>query len=249
MSTYKERISEFRKLLNMTKGMVFFGGAGVSTESGIPDFRSKDGLYNKKDKKYEKYEPEYLLSHSCLVDNPDVFYSFFREKMDLRDYEPNRAHKALARMEERYGDRFLGVITQNIDGFHQKAGSQNVAEIHGTMSRCECDCNEYPGDYIFTHPGILRCPECCSYIRPAVTLYEESLPMEDLFNAQNWLNHAQLLIVGGTSLQVEPAASMVRRFFGKNIVIINQQPTILDGYADIVFRESIGQVLEDVVNY
>lgn len=249
MSTYEERIAYFKQLLNASRGIVFFGGAGVSTESGMPDFRSQDGLYHQVDEKYCNYQPEYLLDRDCLYNHPALFYDFLRDKMDTRAYKPNRAHMALAQMENKFGDNFLGIITQNIDGFHQQAGNTRVAEIHGTMSRCHCDCQEYPGDYVFTHPGIPKCPSCRKLIRPAVTLYGENLPMDEFSKGQEWLEHADLLIVGGTSLQVEPAASMARQHrFGKNIVIINRDATPLDEYADVLFRENIGQVLSDAMD-
>lgn len=246
--SFEERIQKFCNILKSSKGITFFGGAGVSTESGIPDFRSKDGLYNNPDAKYSAYKPEYLLSKECLDREPEVFFDFLKNKMDIRGYEPNRTHKALAELEKRYGNKFNGIITQNIDAFHQKAGSTRVAEIHGTLSRCVCNCRhkEYPGDYVFTH-NMEECPKCHNYIRPDVTLYGEALPYYEILKAEDWMSATDLLIVGGTSLQVEPAASFVRCYFGTNLVIINNQPTAFDEYADILFHENIGDVFENVL--
>ena len=224
-------------------GVGFFGGAGVSTASGIQDFRSKNGLYNQKDIQFEKYEPEYLLSHTCLYNHPKVFYEFYRQKMDCRNIEPNIIHYKLAEMEK--AGILRGIVTQNIDGLHQKAGSQKVYEIHGTTNRIYCSkCGkEYPVDYIFTcREDIPKC-ECRGLIRPDVVLYGEQLPTEQLTDAiQNVLHVCNTLIVAGTSLVVQPAASLLTHFYGPNLVIINHDETPYDGYADLVFHEDIEKV-------
>lgn len=241
---FEERINAFKEMIETSKNIVFFGGAGVSTESGIPDFRSKDGLYNQKDIKFEQYSPEYLLSKSCLYNNPKVFYEFYRQKLDCREIQPNITHRKLAELEA--NGKLAAVITQNIDGLHQKAGSKKVLEIHGTTQRNYCSkCGkEYSADYIFNcSESIPQCtePGCIGIIRPDVTLYEELLP-EAWTNAIDELQKADLLIVGGTSLTVQPAASLLSYYFGKNLVIINRDKTAYDDWADIVFHESLGEV-------
>lgn len=236
-----ERINE---LINNSNRIVFLGGAGVSVESGIPDFRSKDGLYNNVDKEFEGVEPEYLLSHSCFEIEPELFYSFYRKKMDTRGYEPNAAHKYLAALEKQ--GKLAAIVTQNIDGLHQKAGSRNVLEIHGTTSRCYCDsCGKrYPGDYIFKNTDKIPFCDCGGgRIRPAVTLYEENLPENTFIEAINEIEHADLLIVGGTSLKVQPAASLITHFYGDTIIVINKGGIEIQlGDSDIVVDNSIGTV-------
>ena len=250
MNSYEERINEFKNLLNAHSRIAFFGGAGVSTESGIPDFRSKDGLYNQHDVKFEMYQPEYLLSHDCLYHKPKVFYEFYKQKMDVRAFNPNACHNALSKMES--DGKLLGIITQNIDGLHQKAGSKRVYEIHGTTSVCQCTkCEEeFDGNIIFEQDSLIpRCPNCGGMLRPLVTLYGENLP-NDFYNAQNMLYDSDMLIVGGTSLTVYPAAGLVRDYpyHSKPLVIINNQETPYDKVAKIVFHESISKVFEDVLS-
>ncbi len=243
--SYEERIKQLKEIILNSPSTVFFGGAGVSTESGIPDFRSKDGLYNQKDVNFEKYEPEYLLSHSCLVNNPEVFYEFYRQKLDVSGCEPNACHKVLAKMEEK--GLLKCVITQNIDGLHQKAGSKNVLEIHGTTAHTICSkCRkEYPSRYIFeTDEKVPRC-ECGGLIRPDVTLYEENLP-KAFDEAYKIVSTSACLIVGGTSLAVFPAASLISYFYGSHLIIINNQETPYDNYADLVFHENLGKVFSDL---
>ena len=246
-TTFEKRIATLKEMIESSKKIIFFGGAGVSTESGIPDFRSKDGLYNKKDVRFEKYNPEYLLSHSCLEKEPEVFYEFYRQKLDCRNIEPNITHKVLAKLEQ---ERKLCIITQNIDGLHEKAGSKNVYNIHGTTLKNYCTVcgKEYDSNYIFNcEESIPKCTKsgCKGIIRPDVTLYEEQLPkaFEDAYNA---LQRADLLIVGGTSLTVQPAASLLSYYFGKNLVIINRDKTEYDAWADIVFHESLGEVFSQL---
>lgn len=239
-----ERINE---LINNSNRIVFLGGAGVSVESGIPDFRSKDGLYNNVDKEFEGVEPEYLLSHSCLEIEPELFYSFYRKKMDTRGYEPNAAHKYLAALEKQ--GKLAAIVTQNIDGLHQKAGSKSVLEIHGTTSRCYCDsCSrQYPGDYIFKNTDKIPFCDCGGRIRPAVVLYEENLPGLEYTTAINQIEQADLLIVGGTSLKVQPAASLISHFYGETIIVINKGGIEMQlGNDDIVVDDSIGAVFTEL---
>ena len=232
-------IEKLQSLIDESKNIVFFGGAGVSTESGIKDFRGKDGLYKEKNK-YSNLPPEYLLSHSCLIDEPEIFFDYYKEKMDARKYEPNITHKFLVKLEKT--GKLKTIVTQNIDGLHQKAGSTNVLEVHGTTTKNYCmKClKEYPGDYIFNSEGIPKC-DCGGIIRPRVVLYGESLP-DDFNKAMNYISQADLLIVAGTSLTVEPASSLVKLFNGKNLVIVNLEPTNYDKYATLVIHKPLKEV-------
>ena len=242
--TEAEKYERLNEIIAESKKTVFFGGAGASTESGIPDFRSKNGLYNVRDVQFEQYSPEYLLSIDCLEDNPDVFYEFYRQKLETSGIQPNSAHYKLAEMEK--AGKLAGIITQNIDGLHQKAGSVNVAEVHGSTFRNYCmKCGRrYPADYIFrSKTPIPKCTECGGTVRPDVTLYGEMLPEDQLAKADSYMRGAEVLIVGGTSLTVWPAAGYVSRFRGSHLIIINRAPTAYDSAADLVFHESIGQVL------
>lgn len=247
-----EKLNKFVEMINNSENIVFFGGAGVSTESGIPDFRSKDGLYNQHNVQFDQYSPEYLLSHSCLYNNPKVFYEFYRQKLNTENILPNKAHYFLTQL-EKIG-KLKAIITQNIDNLHQKAGSKNVYEIHGTTYRNYCDqCHkEYPHDYIFnTKEAIPHC-SCGGIIRPDVTLYEESLPEDAVYHAIMSLRKADMLIIGGTSLTVYPAASYIREFHGKYLVVINRDPLhIRLKKDDLEINESIGKVftlLEEKMN-
>ena len=241
-----EKIKTLQEYIDNANKIVFFGGAGVSTESGIPDFRSKDGLYNQHDVQFEDYQPEYLLSCDCLYDKPEVFYEFYRQKMDTRNIEPNITHYKLAELEQK---KDLWIVTQNIDGLHQKAGSKNVLEIHGTTQSVYCeDCHkQFPYDYIFeSKDAVPKCPECDGIIRPRVTLYGEMLPPE--FGIASYkIMDADLLIVGGTSLSVYPANSLVnKRIFNGKLVIINMSETEKDNIADLVIHDSLGKVFEQL---
>ena len=244
--TDEQRLSAFRVMLDNATSAVFLGGAGVSTESGIPDFRSKDGLYHKTEKRFARYQPEYLLSYECLRNEPDVFFDYYRAHLDARNIQPNAAHSILAQW-EREG-RLAGIVTQNIDGLHQKAGSVNVQEIHGTTWKNHCvNCNAaYGVDFIFDGTGKPKCPRCGGMVRPDVTLYGEFLPKEAHDNARKLIKNADLLIIGGTSLQVGSAAGLARQFSGGHLVIINRSKTMMDGDADLVFHDSIGRVLTAV---
>ena len=242
----EQQLSAFRAMVAGASSAVFLGGAGVSTESGIPDFRSRDGLYHKTEKRFARYQPEYLLSYECLRNKPDVFFDYYRSHLDARAVEPNAAHRILAQW-EREG-RLAGIITQNIDGLHQKAGSVNVQEIHGTTWRNHCtQCGAaYGVDFIFDGRGKPKCPKCGGMVRPDVTLYGEFLPKEAHDNARRLIRDADLLIIGGTSLQVGSAAGLARQFSGGRLVIINKSRTLMDGEADLVFHDSIGKVLSAI---
>ena len=242
-----EEIQKLKELIDSSENIVFFGGAGVSTESGIPDFRSKDGLYNQHDVRFDKYQPEYLLSHSCLVYEPKVYYEFHRQKMDTRNIEPNNAHKYLAALEKT--GKLKGIVTQNIDGLHQKAGSRVVYEIHGSALRNYCmSCGkEYPEDYIFeSEEPIPKC-SCGGMIRPDITLYEEGLPEDQVSGAIEALSKADMLIIGGTSLSVYPAASFINYFRGKSLVVINESDIAVRGAENtLIIREKIGKVFTEL---
>ena len=249
-----DRIDRLIQYINESNNIVFFGGAGVSTESGIPDFRSKDGLYNQHDVRFDMYDPEYLLSRDCLYNNPKVFYEFYRQKMDTRNIEPNITHKVLAKLEDM--GKLKAVITQNIDGLHQKAGSKNVYEIHGTTLKNHCDCREYDENYIFDSDEVIpKCPHCRKLIRPDVVLYGESLPDEAVRNSFNALHEADMLIIGGTSLQVYPAASFIYGFYGEHLVVINKEELNnlkLNPESDLVFTDYLGDIfrkIEEELNY
>ena len=231
-----------------SNNIVFFGGAGVSTESGIPDFRSKDGLYNQHDVQFDRYEPEYILSRECLYTNPKVFYEFYRQKMDTRNIEPNITHKVLAKMEEI--GKLKAIVTQNIDGLHQKAGSKNVFEIHGTTQRNYCSkCKkEYHSDFLFdTKETIPKC-ECGGLIRPDVTLYGENLHNDAVNGAVEAISNADMLIIGGTSLKVYPAAHYISYFSGRHLVIINREKiqVLMNEDTDLTIVDSLGNVFSEI---
>lgn len=240
-------VERLKELIDASDSIVFFGGAGVSTESGIPDFRSKDGLYNQHDVRFDMYQPEYLLSHSCLVYEPKVYYEFHRQKMDTRNIEPNNAHKYLAKLEEM--GKLKAIVTQNIDGLHQKAGSKVVYEIHGSALRNYCmSCGkEFPSDYIFeSEEPIPRC-SCGGVVRPDITLYEEGLPEDQVSGAIDSIAKADMLIIGGTSLTVYPAASFVNYFRGKNLVIINRDKIdVRQAENTLVINRKIGELFAEL---
>lgn len=240
-------IETLKKWIDECNNIVFFGGAGVSTESGIPDFRSKDGLYNQKDVQFDAYRPEFLLSHTCLMRESKVYFEFHRQKMDTRKIEPNNAHYYLARLEEM--GKLSGVVTQNIDGLHQKAGSKKVFEIHGSALRNYClSCGkEYDENYIFDSDEAVPHCECGGMIRPDITLYEEGLPDEDVKSAIHAISTADMMIIGGTSLTVYPAASFIDYFNGKYIVVINESELNLRRSGEIlVIKKRIGEVFSEL---
>lgn len=239
----EEKIENFQKIYDNSDSIVFFGGAGVSTESGIPDFRSQDGLYSQQ----WKYPPETIISRSFFDANPVEFYRFYREKLIIKNIEPNTAHFQLAKMEEK--GKLKAVVTQNIDGLHQKAGSRNVFELHGSTLRNFCmDCGaKYGIDFIAESENspdkLPRCAKCGGLVKPDVVLYEESLDQNVINGAVNAIKNADTLIIGGTSLVVYPAAGLIDYFRGKNIVLINKSATAGDARANLVIHESIGKVL------
>ena len=245
-----DKILKLRQFIEQSGRIVFFGGAGVSTESGVPDFRSKDGLYNQHDVRFDRYSPEYLLSRDCLIREPEVFFEFYRQKLNTENIKPNAAHYALARLEAQ--GKLTAVVTQNIDGLHQKAGSKNVYEIHGTTARNYCmRCGKkYPGDHIFkSNEKIPRCG-CGGVIRCDVTLYGEQLPEQAVEGAINAISSADMLIIGGTSLSVYPAASYIDFFRGSRIVIINKTPLncYIHNAETLEINDRIGEVLAAAVD-
>ena len=229
-----------KQWLSESENIVFFGGAGVSTESKIPDFRSTDGLYNQQ----YAYPPETILSHTFYMRRPEEFYRFYRNKMLFPDAEPNRAHKALAKLEQE--GRLRAVITQNIDGLHQKAGSREVLELHGSVLRNHCTkCGKFYGlEAVLESEGVPRCT-CGGVIKPDVVLYEEGLDQHTLQNAVYYISNADVLIIGGTSLTVYPAAGLIDYYGGKKLVLINKSVTPMDSRADLVISGPIGEILGD----
>lgn len=236
--------AELKKIIEGSGNIVFFGGAGVSTESGIPDFRSESGIYHT----VIKYgcPPETILSHSFFIKHPDVFYEFYRGHLIYRGAQPNAAHEALAHLEA--CGRLHAVVTQNIDGLHQKAGSRNVVELHGSIHRNYCmKCHAYYDlEYVLDGEGVPVCP-CGGIIRPDVVLYEEELDHENILLATHFIQDCDVLIVGGTSLAVDPAASLIHWFKGSKLILINKSKTAMDGSAHLVIHESIGEVLSSVI--
>ena len=227
-----------QQLVDESRSIVFFGGAGVSTESGIPDFRSVDGLYHQ----HYQWPPEEILSHTFYVRRPEEFFRFYRDKMLCLDARPNAAHLKLAELEK--AGKLQAVVTQNIDGLHTKAGSRKVYELHGSVWRnyCESCGKAYPPEYIRDTAGIPRC-SCGGRIKPDVVLYEEGLDQEVLSGAIHAIRQADLMIVAGTSLTVYPAAGLLQYFRGSRLVLINRDPTPYDGSADLVLHEKVGEVL------
>lgn len=230
-------------VINDSKMIVFFGGAGVSTESGIPDFRSVDGLYHQK----YPYPPEKILSHSFFTENTEEFYRFYRKKMLCLNAEPNMAHKKCAELER--AGRLSAVVTQNIDGLHQKAGSRNVYELHGSIHRnfCQSCGKQFDAEFILHTEGVPRCSRCKGMVKPDVVLYEEALDDRTVRGAVESIAKADTLIIAGTSLTVYPAAGMVRYFQGKHLVLINRDKTPMDRSADFVFHEKVGELLGNIL--
>ena len=237
----EEKIEEFKKMIKESNNIVFFGGAGVSTESGIPDFRSKNGLYNQK----YKYPPEEILRHTFFMTHTEEFFEFYKAKMNSLKYQPNTTHKKLAELEKE--GKLKAIITQNIDGLHQKAGSKNVLELHGSVMHNYCmKCGkEYSAEYVFNSVGVPKC-ECGGIIKPDVVLYEESLNEGTLEKAVEAIEEADVFIVGGTSLTVYPAAGLIRFYKGNKLVLINKDETPYDGRANLVIHEGLGKVFEKV---
>ena len=236
----EKEIEILKSLVDDSEDIVFFGGAGVSTESGIRDFRSIDGLYNE----INKYPPEIMLSHSFFISNTKDFYTFYKEKMINKEIKPNQAHFVLAELEK--AKKLTAIITQNIDGLHQMAGSKNVLELHGSVYRNYCmDCKKFYGVEILDIGDIPIC-KCGGIIRPDVVLYEESLNYDMLTQAVNYISQADVFIVGGTSLLVYPAAGLVDYYSGNKLVIINNSETPFDERANLLIRGSIGYILGEL---
>ena len=235
------KIEIFKDLIKNSNNIVFFGGAGVSTESGIPDFRSKDGLYNQK----YKYPPEEILSHTFFINKTEEFYKFYREKLNSLKYNPNITHYKLAELEKE--GKVKAIITQNIDGLHQKAGSKKVLELHGSVLRNYCmKCHKfYDANFIFNGNGIPQC-DCGGIVKPDVVLYEEDLN-EQILEESIWaIQNADIMIVAGTSLTVYPASGLINYFRGKNLVLINRDATPYDNIANLVINDSLGNVFKNI---
>ncbi|MBR6880995.1 MAG: NAD-dependent protein deacylase [Clostridiales bacterium] len=239
------KINKLRELIDQSENIVFLGGAGVSTESGIPDFRSGDGIYNQESGL--AYRAVDVISHSFFMEHPEEFYDFYRRKLLYPDAKPNKAHKALARL-ERQG-KLMAIITQNIDKLHQDAGSKNTIELHGSVFRNHCmDCGKkFKLDYILEHTGVPHCDRCGGIIRPDITLYEENLEHDKVDAAIKALKKCDLLIIGGTSLTVYPAATFVQFIKHNRVVIINKSSTYLDLSAMLTIHDSIGAVLDEAI--
>ena len=233
----EDKINKLKDIINNSKKIVFFGGAGVSTESGIPDFRSKDGLYNMK---YD-YPPELILSHNFFYDDTEEFYKFYKDKMNGLNYKPNITHYYLSELEKE--GKLLGVITQNIDGLHSKAGSKKVLELHGSIMDNYCiKCHKYyDAEYVFNSKGVPRCT-CSGIIKPNVILYNEPLPEDTWDEAIRLIKEADTMIIGGTSLTVYPAAYLIDYFHGNNLVLINKDKTSYDNRCNLVINDKLGNV-------
>ena len=236
-----DSISALQDIVSASSRMVFFGGAGVSTESGIPDFRSADGLYNQ----LHSVPPEVLISHTYYKQHPEEFFDFYKSKMLVTDAKPNKAHRWLAEAESK--GKLIAVVTQNIDGLHQAAGSKKVYELHGSVHRNYCEkCGKfYSGEYVKNTPGVPRC-ECGGIIKPDVVLYEEGLDDATVRGAISAIRQADTLIVAGTSLTVYPAAGYLNYFRGGHLVLINRDPTPADDIADLVIHDKVGEVLSQI---
>lgn len=235
-------IETLQKWIDESSRIVFFGGAGVSTESGVPDFRSVDGLYNQK---YD-YPPEEILSHTFYRRKPDEFYRFYRDKMLYTDVKPNKAHLKLAELEA--AGKLEAIVTQNIDGLHQAAGSKKVYELHGSVLRNYCEeCGKFfDMQYIIDCDGVPKCDKCGGPVKPDVVLYEEGLDTNTMNGALKSISEADMLIIGGTSLAVYPAAGLIDYYRGNKLVLINMSKTPMDARADLVIYEKIGQVLSQI---
>ncbi|MDD6201974.1 MAG: NAD-dependent protein deacylase [Lachnospiraceae bacterium] len=240
-------IEKLTEIIKNSDNIVFFGGAGVSTESNIPDFRSSNGLWNEKLK--INFTPEQLVSHTFFLQYPDEFFRFYKDKLIYPDAKPNAAHLALAKLEEM--GKVKAVVTQNIDGLHQAAGSKIVYELHGSVLRNYCmKCHAfYDEKFILESEGIPVCPECGGRVKPDVVLYEEGLDDAIISGAVNAISKADTLIIGGTSLVVYPAAGLIHYFRGKNLVLINKSTTSADADADLVIHDAIGKVLGEVMEH
>lgn len=240
-----EKWKQLKKWIDGSDNIVFFGGAGVSTESGIPDFRSENGIFQA----INEYgvRPEVILSHTFFMQNPEVFFKYYKKTLLYPDAKPNDCHKALAKLEEM--GKLKAVITQNIDDLHQRAGSKNVLELHGTLYKNYCmKCGKtFDLDYVTADEGITRCDACGGIVRPDVVLYEEGLDQETIYQSVDFISKADLLIVGGTSLNVYPAAGLLNYYRGNKLVLVNKSATSYDNKAALVIAENIGEVFRKAV--
>ncbi len=234
---------KLKSIILSSERIVFFGGAGVSTESGIPDYRSVDGLYNQR----YKNPPEIMLSHTFFIENPEEFFDFYKNKMMYLDAQPNYAHIYLAELEKQ--GKLSAIVTQNVDGLHQRAGSKRVFELHGSIHRNYCTwCGaEYSAEFVKKSDGIPVCTKCGNIVKPDVVLYEEQLDHEVIMGAVNAIENADTMIIGGTSLAVYPAAGLIDNFHGENLILINKSSTNRDNIADLVIREPIGEVFREII--
>ena len=241
-ATDMDKIRQLQVIIDGSDNIVFFGGAGVSTESGIPDFRSQDGLYHMK----YKYPPETIISHSFFMRKPEEFYRFYKDKMLALDAQPNAAHRKLAELEK--AGKLKAVITQNIDGLHQKAGSREVMELHGSVLRNYCTrCGEfYDAEYVKNSDSVPKCAKCGGMVKPDVVLYEEGLDNNIMSKSVSYIRSADVLIIGGTSLVVYPAAGLIDYFRGSRLVLINKGATARDAGADLVITDPIGEVFSQI---
>jgi NAD-dependent deacetylase len=240
-----DKIETLKRIIGASGNIVFFGGAGVSTESGIPDFRSAGGLFSER---VGRLSPEEILSHTFFMNHTEDFYEFYRSKMIYRDAKPNDAHLALARLEQ--AGKLRAVITQNIDGLHQQAGSREVLELHGSVHRnCCMNCGRFFGlDHVLATDGVPKCDGCGGIVKPDVVLYEEPLDMSILEKSRRYIEQADVLIVAGTSLRVYPAAGLIQYFGGSHLVLINKSPTPYDHAATLVINDNIGKTLRQAVD-
>ncbi len=236
------KIAKLNEMVLHSDNIVFFGGAGVSTESGIPDFRSTGGLYSQT----YKYPPEMIVSHTFYEECPEEFFDFYKKRMLFMNAQPNAAHKKLAQLEK--AGKLKAVITQNIDGLHQAAGSKNVLELHGSVLRnyCESCGKSFPVKYVLEADGVPHCDACGGRVKPDVVLYEENLDMDVMEAAVNYISRADMLIIGGTSLVVYPAAGLLRYYQGHKLVLVNKSNTSYDSRADLVINENIGEVFSQI---
>lgn len=239
-----KEVMELKKIIDESKNIVFFGGAGVSTESGIPDFRSEKGIYSAVSE--YGYNPETILSHSFFMRNKEIFFKYYKKNLLYPDAKPNNAHYGLAKLEKM--GKLKAVITQNIDNLHQKAGSKNVLELHGTLYKNYCmKCGKnFDLDYVTKDCGITLCDKCGGVVRPDVVLYEEGLDQDVIRNSVKYISEADVLIVGGTSLAVYPAAGLIDYFRGNKLVLINKSVTPYDKKADLIINENIGEVFKEI---
>lgn len=240
-----DKLKQLKKWIDESENIVFFGGAGVSTESGIPDFRSEGGIFQA----INEYgvRPEVILSHTFFMQNPEVFFQYYKKTLLYPDAKPNDCHKALAKLEEM--GKLKAVVTQNIDDLHQRAGSKNVLELHGTLYQNYCmKCGKkFDLDYVTADDGITRCDACGGIVRPDVVLYEEGLDQETIYKSVDYISKADLLIVGGTSLNVYPAAGLLNYYRGNKLVLVNKSATPYDNKAALVIAENIGEVFRKVI--